>query len=143
MSIWKTRNTLNFRQTHVSSMSKCIISLNLFTEWDIHTCIDSLDANFSRNWVSHSPSTIWVALALPSNGCLEINFDGFVRNNPDQPVLLLEIIWVIMSHTCNLGSSSPIHAEAFALRNSLLLAIEHNIHRVFIECDKLLIINIL
>lgn len=73
-------------------------------------------------------------------GFVKINFDGFVRNNSRSTGVILSDNMGnnIVSRTYNLGKSSLILAEAITLSNDPLLAIEHNIRRVFIQGDNLL-----
>ncbi|XP_056698597.1 uncharacterized protein [Spinacia oleracea] len=106
----------------------------------MRTCLDSLDVNIAKNNTpSKSPCTIKVAWTPPAPGILKINFDGSVLNNIDTTYLVTNVV----SRTYNLSTSSPLLVEAVTLRNGLLLAIENNVHHVYIEGDNLLIINIL
>ena len=144
-SIWKGRNALIFSHIPSTIMSIYSRAFKIFTEWNIRSHLDSFNDIVPK---THSPlyhKTIQVAWSPPAPGVFKINFDGSVCNNFGSAGVVIRDYTGnnVVSRAYNLGTSTPIIAEATALRNSLLLAIEHNIRKLFIEGDNLLIINIL
>ncbi|XP_056697886.1 uncharacterized protein [Spinacia oleracea] len=144
-SLWKTRNAYVFRQTPVSIIGIYTRAFRIFTEWDLRTCLDSLIDPTHHKAIVTPSRTIHVAWIPPTPGVFKLNFDDSVRHHSGTAGVVIRdhLGNNVISRSYNLGTSSPLLAEAMALRNGLLLAIEHNIHHVFTEGDNLLIINIL
>lgn len=79
--IWKNRNAYIFRQSWNWFAMMGIYTSRIFTEWNLHTCLDSLN-DINHNNASVNPSrTIRVARTPPTPGIFKINFDESVRSN--------------------------------------------------------------
>ncbi|XP_056685389.1 uncharacterized protein [Spinacia oleracea] len=116
----------------------------IFTEWNLRTCLDSSSDTIHHNAIIPPSRTIRVAWTPPAPGVLKLNFDGSVRHYSGTAGVVIRdhLGNNVISRSYN-GTSSPLLAEAMALRNGLQLVVEHNIRHIFIEGDNLLIINIL
>ncbi|XP_021722049.1 uncharacterized protein LOC110689595 [Chenopodium quinoa] len=116
----------------------------IYHEWHFRSCLDSLDTPALALPSHPTPRSIRVSWSPPPS-VIKINFDGYVREGSGVVGIVLRdhLGNNVCSRSFNIGMSTPLIAEATALRNGLLLAQAHNISKVFIEGDNFLIINIL
>ena len=138
-SIWKTRNSVVFRNEVPHAVVTLIRAKKASAEWRIR---HKLSASLQLPHPPSSPPTIQqmvgISWAKPSAGVIKVNFDGSKNSHSAAGGYVLRD-WsghLLLAGAFNLGATSILVAEATAMRNGLRTAIEAGFNNIHIEGDN-------
>jgi len=142
-SIWKGWNHLVFKNENFIPLARLISAKKSFAEWRTRSCIsvDDYSRRLSSPSVSHTNHLVrWFP---PPPGTIKINFDGSCINSAAAGGFILRdhMGRIIKVGAANYGLTSSLIAEARALKDGILLAVQARYSRLSI--DNLIVIQAL
>ena len=151
-SIWKERNDVIFNQQSLNIHRILHKAQFLYTEWSLRLQLDhhvSTGTPFSFTYTSStqssqaSPATIQVRWQPPPAPSHKLNFDGSVKQSSAAAGVIIRDSNGQLLTACayNLGSAPVFVAEATALQQGIILALQKGISTLHIEGDNMLVIN--
>jgi len=144
-SIWKVRNNVIFRNEIFKPLVCLVPAKKASAEWLIRSCI-SVDDYFKGP--SSTPSSTNIKLVRwypPQPGVVKVNFDDSCINSAAAGGFILRD-WrgkIIKVSAANYGLTSSLVAEARALKDGVLLAVQAGYSKISMEGDNVLVIQAL
>ena len=143
-SIWKTRNSVVFRNKRSQSVITLIRAKKASAEWRIrHKLTHSIQPTLPPLSSHNSKQLVEIAWNKPLGGFIKVNFDGSKSSQQAAGGYVIRD-WTgrfLQAGTCNLGAASILVAEATAMRNGLRAAIQAGFTNIHIEGDNKILIH--